>query len=259
MMMRLYCIPKYEEIKGYEELARQYQLSFEYNDFFIPPVFMDDKKIKEIMTAYKTLERDRSQDTLHGAFLDVTVHSDDPDIYEISKKRVYQSLDIAMELGVKAVIFHTNYISNFRLKSYQDNWVDRNEAFWRSTLAKYPTLSIYMENMFDESPDMLQQLAIAMEDEERFGVCLDFAHAYISGTNMDEWLDKLGKYTKHIHINDNDGISDMHLPIGKGTFPWERYVQFLKKLPEDVSVLIEVRCLQDVKESILFMEKIGMM
>ena len=256
--MKLYCIPKYEEIKGYEELAKKYHLSFEYNDFFVPPVFMDKQRLSEIIANYKALNRDRSQDTLHGAFLDVTVHSDDPDIYEISKKRVYQSMDIAMELGAKAVVFHTNFISNFRMKFYQDNWVERNEAFWRATLDKYPTLSIYIENMFDESPDMLQRLAIAMEDEERFGVCLDFAHAYISGTSIDEWVDKLGKYTKHIHINDNDGVSDMHLPVGKGKFPWERYAKLLKKLPNEVSVLIEVRCLQDVKDSIAYMEKMGL-
>ena len=253
--MKLYCIPKYEEIKCYEELAHNYNMAFEYNDFFVPSVFMNKQRINEMIGNYKALERDRSQDTLHGAFLDVTIHSDDPDIYEISKRRVYQSMDIARELGVKAVIFHTNFIANFYSKYYQDKWVERNRAFWREVLANYPSLSVYMENMFDESPDMLQRLAIAMKEEERFGVCLDFAHAYISGTSMDEWVDKLGRYTKHIHINDNDGVSDMHMPIGKGRFPWERYTEYIAKFSKEVSVLIEVRCLQDVKDSIVYMEK----
>lgn len=257
--MKLYCIPKYEEIKGYEELAHKYNMAFEYNDFFVPSVFMNKQKINEIISNYKALERNRSLDTLHGAFLDVTIHSDDPEIYEISKSRVYQSMDIAKELGGKAVIFHTNFIANFHSKYYQDNWVERNRVFWREVLADYPSLSIYMENMFDESPDMLQRLAIAMEDENRFGVCLDFAHAYISGTSMDEWVDKLGKYTKHIHINDNDGVSDMHMAIGKGRLPWERYTEYIGKLSKEVSVLIEVRCLQDVKDSIVYMEKIGLL
>lgn len=257
--MKLYCIPKYEEIKGYEELAHKYNMAFEYNEFFVPSVFMNKQKINEIISNYKALERNRSLDTLHGAFLDVTIHSDDPEIYEISKRRVYQSMDIAKELGGKAVIFHTNFIANFHSKYYQDNWVERNRVFWREVLADYPSLSIYMENMFDESPDMLQRLAIAMEDEERFGVCLDFAHAYISGTSMDEWVDKLGKYTKHIHINDNDGVSDMHMAIGKGRLPWERYTEYIAKLSKEVSVLIEVRCLQDVKDSIVYMEKIGLL
>lgn len=257
--MKLYCIPKYEEIKGYEELAHKYNMAFEYNDFFVPSVFMNKQKINEIISNYKALERNRSLDTLHGAFLDVTIHSDDPEIYEISKRRVYQSMDIAKELGGKAVIFHTNFIANFHSKYYQDNWVERNRVFWREVLADYPSLSIYMENMFDESPDMLQRLAIAMEDENRFGVCLDFAHAYISGTSMDEWVDKLGKYTKHIHINDNDGVSDMHMAIGKGRLPWERYTEYIAKLSKEVSVLIEVRCLQDVKDSIAYMEKNGLL
>ena len=85
--MKLYCIPKYEEIKGYEELAHKYNMAFEYNDFFVPSVFMNKQKINEIISNYKALERNRSLDTLHGAFLDVTIHSDDPEIYEISKRR----------------------------------------------------------------------------------------------------------------------------------------------------------------------------
>ena len=76
---------------------------------------------------------------------------------------------------------------------------------------------------------------------------------------MDEWVDKLGKYTKHIHINDNDGVSDMHMAIGKGRLPWERYTAYIAKLSKEVSVLIEVRCLQDVKDSIAYMEKNGLL
>ena len=45
--MKLYCIPKYEEIKGYEELAHNYNMAFEYNDFFVPSVFMNKQRISE--------------------------------------------------------------------------------------------------------------------------------------------------------------------------------------------------------------------
>lgn len=257
--MRLYCIPNLEELEGYEKIAQEYGLAYEYNDFFPPLIIVDTNKKTEIIEMYKRENRDRSKDTLHGAFLDVTVHSDDPAIYEISKQRVYESMDIAMELGVQAVIFHTNYIANFRLKPYQDQWIERNELFWRATLEKYPELQIYMENMFDESPDLLQRLAIRMADEKRFGVCLDFAHAYLSGTKLDDWVDKLGKYIKHIHINDCDGVADLHFPIGKGVIPWDKYGSYLEKLPKDISVLIEVRCLADLEESLRYMQNNGML
>lgn len=256
--MKMYCIPKMEQLDEFCEYAKENNLAFEYNDFFMPQVLMNEEEIKRIVAVYKSLDRDRSEDTLHGAFLDIVVNSDDPEIYEISKKRVCRCMEIAKELGVKGVVFHTNYITNFRLESYRRSWMERNEVFWRELLGQYPTLMVYIENMFDESPDMLYGLAKRMEDEERFGVCFDFAHAYISGTSIEAWLKKLGSYIKHVHVNDNDGISDTHLPIGMGTFPWENYKTYMGQMKEGTTVLIEVRSIEALKTSVQFMKEKGL-
>ncbi len=256
--MKMYCIPKIEQLDEFYCYAKERNLAFEYNDFFVPKVLEDQEKTQQLIDTYKRLERDRCEDTLHGAFMDIVVNSEDPKIYEISRKRVCQCMDIARQLGVKAVVFHTNYITNFRLKFYRERWQERNECFWREMLALYPELMIYMENMFDESPDMLRELAHRMEDEARFGVCLDFAHAYISGTPIEEWVTQLAPYIKHIHVNDNDGIEDSHLPVGSGAFPWEKYKQYMQQLGEDVSVLIEVRSMEALKASVCFMQERGL-
>lgn len=78
-------------------------------------------------------------------------------------------------MGIKAVVFHTNYIVNFRLQSYIDSWLDRNEKFWQSILREYPEQMIYIENMFDDAPGMLLNLYERMSDEPHFKVCLDVA------------------------------------------------------------------------------------
>lgn len=257
--MKLYAIPTLKELEEFCECSGKWNLAFEYNDFFVPETLMNPEKTKEIIEIYKSLDRDRSEDTLHGAFLDIVVNSEDPEIYEISKKRVYQCMEIARELGVRAVIFHTNYIVNFRLEYYKKCWAERNEAFWRNVLLDYPDLSVYMENMFDDSPDMLAALAEKMADEERFGVCLDFAHAFISGTPVAVWVDKLHPYIRHIHINDNNGLEDTHFPVGQGSFPWENYKIWLKKIERDPSVLIEVRGVKALKESLQFMNEKGLL
>ena len=70
---------------------------------------------------------------------------------------------------------------------------------------------IFMENMFDEEPDMLAQIAEKMQDEERFGVCFDYAHAQVFGDNIDDWMLQFGRFVKHMHINDNDLKNDLTL------------------------------------------------
>ena len=75
------------------------------------------------------VRHDCSSDTMHGAFLDICVDSADAMIFKASDYRVRQCMDIAVKMGLKAVIFHTNYIVNFRLRSYLDSWIDRNEEY----------------------------------------------------------------------------------------------------------------------------------
>ncbi len=209
-MNQLSCIPFLDELDCYVKFAEEYQAAFEYNEFYVPAIMDDPASIQNIIKRYKSTGRDCSKDTLHGAFFDVCINSGDPKIFKVSDYRVHQSMEIAQQIGVKAVIFHTNYIVNFKLKSYLNTWLNLNEIYWRKILEEYPDQMIYIENMFDEAPRMLTQLAFKMQDEPRFGVCFDLAHAKISGTPIADWFDCLSPYIVHMHINDNDGVEDSH-------------------------------------------------
>ena len=90
--------------------------------------------------------------------MDICIDSQDPLIFHASDVRVRQSMDIAMRLSVRAVIFHTNHIANFRLESYLEGWLKKSGAYWRRLLAEYPALTVYLENMFDEEPELLRRL-----------------------------------------------------------------------------------------------------
>ncbi len=256
-MGRLYCIPVLQQLEKYEAFSERYQAAFEYNEFFAPGLLDDDAGRERVIQRYMGVGRDRSHDTLHGAFLDVCVNSADERIFRVSDYRIRQCMDIAQRLGCRAVIFHTNYIVNFRLQSYLDSWIDRNEEYWREIIRDYPEQLIYMENMFDDTPGLLGELAERMEDEPHFQVCLDTAHALISGSPLKAWLERLSPYTAHIHINDNDGAQDLHRPVGEGVFPWELYDGWVRSFDQgrEPSVLIEVRTFEDLERSVRYMRE----
>ncbi len=251
----IYLIPDREHIKDSLEITEQYGAFFEYNDFYAPEVLEDKGEIRKRIAFYRDLGRDCSKDTLHGAFLDVTLHSDDPAIREISMKRIRQSMDIAEELGVRGVVFHTNTIPNFRSGFYLENWLERNERFWRQMLREYPKLWIFMENMFDETPELLEQLAVRMQDETRFGLCFDYAHACVFGDGIAEWAKRLCPHTRHMHINDNDLAADLHQSVGSGRIDWQQYDRLMREYAADCSVLVEVRSAQGQRESIEYLKK----
>jgi len=252
----LYMIPNPSRIEESLQLAETYQANFEYNDFFLPRVYEDPDNIRQRIAFYRILGRDTRNDTLHGAFLDITPHSEDTGIRELSKTRVLQSMDIAAELELRAVIFHTNTIPNFRTASYVKHWTDANEAWIRQLLSRYPGIEIYYENMFDMVPDDLAALAERLKDEPRFGVCLDYAHATVFGKGQ-PWAEKLGAYTKHLHINDNDGAVDLHLAVGDGTIDWKAYDQNIRRFTREPSVLIETSNPEKFLSSVRYLKDKG--
>ena len=158
-MKSLYIIPNKERIEESLAISERYGAYFEYNDFFLPSVLDDIEEQEKLIEFYKGLPRDRSRDTLHGAFLDVTIHSSDSKIREISEMRIRQSMEIAKKLKIRGVIFHTNIIANFKDTAYMDGWVERNTHFFRSILCEYPGIYGFVENMFDFDPDVLLRIA----------------------------------------------------------------------------------------------------
>ncbi|MGN1179966.1 MAG: sugar phosphate isomerase/epimerase family protein [Suilimivivens sp.] len=246
--MRYHGIPDLEHLEEWAE----FNIPFEYNDFMLPGILDQHEEIKRRINEYLQLERDRSEDTMHGPFLDITVHSTDSLIQKVSDYRIRQVCEIALSLQVKGLILHTNLIPNFYDEKYRKCWLEKNEEYFTRLLENYPSLHIYMENMFDEEPDCLVALAKRMQGKG-LSVCLDIAHANISKTGIAKWHEECMPYISHYHINDNHGFIDEHLPVGEGDIAWK---EILPCLRQDASVLVEVNSLEKYKKSIRYLSNI---
>ncbi|MBQ6845251.1 MAG: sugar phosphate isomerase/epimerase [Agathobacter sp.] len=258
-MKRLHFIPDRNNLEESIRFINENHCVCEYNDFFLASILDDKKKQLEIIDAYAKVRSDFSKDTMHGAFLDVTVHSSDAKIREISELRVRQSMDIAKEMGLYGVVFHTNRLYGFRDAVYLQNWKEMNKHFFERICEEYPMQHIFMENMFDEAPDVLCELAEEMKGYENFGICLDYAHATISDTPAREWMKQLAPYIAHLHINDNDLKNDLHAAVGDGQIDWKRFERELEEYKIDASVLIEVTGMEKQKKSIEYLKTKGVL
>ena len=250
-------IPDRNDIERILKLAEEYGAVFEYNDFMVPPQTEDADKRRETVAFYRSLGRDLSQDTLHGAFLDITVHSQDPWIRRVSGKRIYQSMETAEELGVRGVVFHTGLLRDYREESYLENWLETNAAFWEKVLEDFPGREIYLENMFEADGECLARLGRRMASFGRFGICLDYAHAAAFGNAEDlaGWVEQTAPYIRHMHINDNNLKDDLHLPVGRGRIDWQQFRNLVEKYQVNASVLLEVKGFEAQKESLEYIRK----
>ena len=193
--------------------------------------------------------------TMHGAFYDVIPFSPDKKIREIAGLRIAQSMETAGRLEAKAVVFHTGYNPFLNSESYVGRWIETNVNYWIEVLEKNPGINIYLENTFEATPVIFEKLSEQLSVYKNYGVCLDFAHASLSKSAPEEWAKRLGHFVKHIHINDNDGVSDLHLAWGDGILDREMFYRCYENYMQGATVLIEttkkeetVRSLSRLKE-----------
>jgi sugar phosphate isomerase/epimerase len=70
-------------------------------------------------------------------------------------------------------------------------------------------------------------------------------------------LKSLGKYVGHLHLHDNFGQRDEHLPVGCGTFPFGELFEILRKIKAAPTVTLEAhntKCLSQSLDNIRDME-----
>lgn len=255
-MKQLLIIPDRKQIEKSLQLSKEYSLGFEYNDFFHPGILDNEKQCAEIIGEYKKNSLPKYC-TMHGAFFDVIPFSPDMQIREISLKRIQQSICMAKKIGASAVVFHTNYNPFLNAPEYVENWIKQNADIWGAILEEHSDISIYLENMFDTAPDIMKALSERLAQYVNYGVCLDYAHASLSPTQPHIWAQALGQYVKHIHINDNDLVSDLHLAWGAGKIKRNEFYEMYQKYTPDASILIETTSIENQEKSLAVLKKEG--
>jgi sugar phosphate isomerase/epimerase len=174
---------------------------------------------------------------IHGAFYHLIPGAVDPLIREATATRMRQAVGFAREMGAAHLIFHHGYYARARIDA---GWVARSAAFWRVILTVVPdSLTIHLENAHEISPDL--QLALIDEvHDPRLGICLDIGHAHaFSSTPVLDWISTLGARITYVHLHDNDGSGDQHLPLGQGNIPLAEVLAALEACAPQANWMIE--------------------
>ena len=101
------------------------------------------------------------------------------------------------------------------------------------------SIRIALENLAHGGPwNKIEELISLIKhfDLETLGLCVDVGHAHINKyvpTRLDEILSRHGVVNRVfcVHINDNDGVNDIHSLPGCGTVDWSRLLssQWLRR------------------------------
>ncbi len=192
--------------------------------------------------------------SMHAAFVDINFASNDPRIREISQKRVETSIETGKKMGVSNVVVHTCCYPVLNNQNVIDIWCETT-AVYLGMIAKKYGVKIYVENTLDINPVILKRL-MELADHEWLGVCLDVGHANLSKAPISEWMQELKPYIGYMHLNDNNGLYDEHLPVGSGNIDWNGLWNQIRGLKQEPVMTIEVTKPEDFKKSVSYLERL---
>ena len=168
-------------------------------------------------------------------------------IRKASLDEMLNSIEVAAELGVSKAVLHPSMVSGLGI--YVMDTV-RKYAFQSleaiAEKAEKKGICLCFENMFPNygffsEPEEFVEI---FEKFPEFMLTLDIGHANIeskkSGKRILDFIEKLGTRIGHIHVSDNSGKKDEHLPVGKGTVPFPKIIRVLKKAGYQNTVTLEI-------------------
>lgn len=241
--------PQITDLEAWVTLAQQENAVFEVMDSVLVTGSRDFGKLTEITETYRNTGLCRS---LHGAFMDVNPASGDPDFSALSRQRCRESCETAVSLGAGDVVFHSSAFPFLR-GAYLENWASGCAAFYEELAQNYP-VRIWIENAQDLDPEPLRCLMDKVRSD-RIGVCLDIGHASYSRTPVSAWFESLSDRIGYLHLSDNLGQFDDHLPLGQGRIDWEQVNGLWKALGREIPITLETGSLASAAGSLRFLRE----
>jgi len=205
-----------------------------------------------ILLASGALQEVGIRPRIHAPFFDLNPGALDPLIRQATRQRLEQSLQIADRLQADLMIVHPG-VDKWRYPRLEHAWLDLALDFFPPLveLAESIDCHLAIENIYEESPDTLVHLVDGI-DSIFFGHCFDAGHWHLFGRRpMDEWLKSISSKLLHLHLHDNHGRADEHLPVGDGTIdfsPLQKHLNFMTASP---SITLEARSLEHLQRSLL--------
>lgn len=193
-------------------------------EVFLPGNLLDslDDEMLSPLLHWKEEGRDL---TFHAPFADLSPGGVDSRVLDVTRFRFNQVMDLAERVQPGQVLFHPGF-DNWRFAFREDLWIENSLKIWSELLDRAARIRVrvVLENVFDPRPDHLVRLRERLGGEIHF--CLDTGHLNLfSEVPTEQWVKAFDNGLAELHLHDNDGREDLHLPVGEGEFDFSRLLR----------------------------------
>lgn len=227
----------YPPLNPLDEIAWAGEHGFGFIDFtFEPPSNrnMSVPKIRELLTKYN---------------LDIVGHTNPtlPAIYPIAQikdaciEELKHAVNFFSALGAKKVNIHPFYYSIHQ----EDEQKVADNISVLSQMCDYChdlNINLMLENFIApfDNPEIFAEI---LKQVPGLKIHLDVGHCNIGADAnelVSEFFNDFGDKIIHLHVHDNNGVVDEHLPLGAGDINWPNMVKIIKSSGFDSTITLEV-------------------
>lgn len=194
------------------------------------PHFPPDYDKRKLSGIRELLESHNMGVSVHGSFWDLNPASHHRELWELSLNQIKRSIDVCHALGGEITVVHFGKCPLPESDSLMEGSKLRYREFLGECLpyAVDRGVIVALENAgrdprsFPPTVDELKKLVSELDGAK---VTFDIGHAHLSarrtgkeatGEAIAEQVRGMRKHIVHVHIHDNHGKLDEHLPIGDG-------------------------------------------
>jgi sugar phosphate isomerase/epimerase len=208
---------------------------FEFVDLFFEPDACDYHQID--VGAVRRLLTDRHLDCVGHTPWYLPIGSPQRDLRQAAVTTTGKYLNTFAETGCKRVTLHASWPSS--MFTAAEGVEFQCESLQQITAMADPLgITILFEpvGVFQETVENLKRI---LTQVPQLAFHLDIGHFNLNHRSPAQTAETFADRLQHVHLHDNDGNRDLHLPMGTGNIDWADLVRRLKKV-YDGTITLEI-------------------
>lgn len=164
---------------------------------------------------------------VHAPLNDINIASINPRIREVSIEEVKKTIQMASMIDAEVVTVHPGLYSPLSHSLDSVLKISKESLKEVKKTAEEFSVTLAVENLpemwitFCSEPEEIEELV----KDVGLALCLDIGHAYIAEALEDFF--ELDLNPINVHLHDNHGKEDVHLPLGQGDIDLKRVLEAL--------------------------------
>lgn len=212
----------------------------------IVEIMMDGKQWNDMEELFEDLAPKLQQlpieYTVHPPAWDINLTSENKMIRDASFIEYCKAIEFASMIGAHHVVIHPGFTfcEMFDKKVAQNRAKQSIKAL--CDIAEPLNVTLAIENVgYRGSSIFTQQEYVHFLDDisKTAGYLIDVGHAQLNNWDIAATIDTVKERLVALHLHDNDGQDDVHLPIGEGEIDWESIFNLLRDQKIDCQLILE--------------------